>query len=103
VDKIDSATHLEIASPDNITTNLSLNEQILDLLRQKDKPMTRTTIRKHLKCNNQRLGKSLLELDKQGLILRTSSGWVNIQSHGLNRQTNTENFILTKTQIVPFL
>jgi hypothetical protein len=97
-----SAAHLEIASPDNITTDLSLNEQILDLLRHADKPMTRTTIRKHLKCNNQRLGKILLELNKQGLILRTSSGWVNTQSHRLDRQTNTENSKLTATRIVPF-
>jgi len=97
-----SAAHLEIASPDNITTDLSLNEQILDLLRHADKPMTRTTIRKHLKCNNQRLGKILLELNKQGLILRTSSWWVNTQSHRLDRQTNTENSKLTATRIVPF-
>jgi hypothetical protein len=83
-----SAAHLEIASPAKITTDLSLNERILDLLRHADKPMTRTNIRKHLKCNNQRLGKILLELDRQDLILKTSSGWVNTQPHGLNdRQT----------------
>jgi hypothetical protein len=85
-----SAAHLEIASPDNITTDLSLNERILDLLLNADKPMTRTTIRKHLKCNNQRLGKILLQLDKQGLIMRTSAGWwVNNHLHGLtDRQTH---------------
>ena len=83
-----SAAHLEIASPANITTDLSLNERILDLLRRAHKPMTRTNIRKHLKCNNQRLGKSLLELDRQNLILRTSDGWVNTQHHGFkDRQT----------------
>jgi hypothetical protein len=83
-----SAAHLEIAYPDNITADLSLNERILDLLRLAHKPMTRTTIRKHLKCNNQRLGKILLDLDEQGLILRTSAGWVNNHPHGFNdRQT----------------
>jgi len=85
-----SAAHLKIASPDNITTDLSLNERILDLLGQKDKPMTRTTIRKHLKCNNQRLGQSILELEKKGLILKTSTGWVNPQSNSPKSQTNTD-------------
>jgi len=83
-----SAAHLQIASPDNISTDLSLNERILDLLRQKNKPWTRTNIRKHLKCNNQRLGKCLQELDRQDLIMRTSAGWVNNYPHRLNdRQT----------------
>ena len=85
-----SAVHLEIASPAKITTDASVNERILDLLRHADKPMTRTTIRKHLKCNNQRLGKILLELDKQDLILRTSAGWVNTQPHSLKGKTNTD-------------
>jgi hypothetical protein len=98
-----SAAHLEIASPDNITADLSLNERICDLLRHAHKPMTRTAIRTYLKCNNQRLGKILLELHKQGRILKTSSGWVNTQSHGLDRQTNTEKSKVTGTQIVPFL
>jgi hypothetical protein len=85
-----SATHLEIASPAKITTDVSLNESILDLLRHAGKPMTRTTLRTHLKCNNQRLGQTLLDLDKQGLIRRTSTGWVNIQPHGLKGKTNTD-------------
>jgi hypothetical protein len=51
--------------------------------------MTRTTIRKHLKCNNQRLGQTLLDLDKQGLILRTSNGWVKTQPRDLKGQANT--------------
>jgi hypothetical protein len=89
----DSATHLEIASPTKIPTGLSLNKSILDLLLRVGKPMTRTTLRTHLKCNNQRLGQTLLDLDKQGLIRRTSSGWVNTnthQSHSLKGHTNTD-------------
>ena len=83
-----SATHLEITSPSKITTDVSLNERILALLLHADKPLRRITIRKHLKCNNQRLGQTLLDLDKQGLILKTSTGWVNPQSHSLKAQTN---------------
>jgi hypothetical protein len=76
-----SAAHLQIASPADITTDGSLNERILDLLRRAGKPTTRTNIRKHLKCNNQRLGDALLELDRQDFIMRTSSGWVNNNTH----------------------
>ena len=86
-----SATHLEISSPATITTEVSLNDRILDLLHQEGKPLTRTTIRERLKCNNQRLGQTLLSLKKQDLILRTSSGWMNTQPHGLKRQTSTDN------------
>jgi len=85
-----SATHLEISSPAKITTDVSLNDRILDLLSHAGEPMTRTTIRKHLKCNNQRLGQTLLDLDKQGLIRRTSTGWVKTQRHNLKGQTSTD-------------
>ena len=44
-----SAAHLQIASPADITTDGSLNELILDLLRRAGKPTTLTNIRKHLK------------------------------------------------------
>ena len=86
-----STTHLEISSPAKLTTEPPLNDRILDLLRHAGKPLTRTTIRKHLKCNNQRLGQTLLDLDKQGLIRRTSTGWVNTQPHSLKGRTNTDN------------
>lgn len=75
-----TATHLKISSSAKMSDEVSLNDQILALLRQEDKPLTRTAIRKRIKCNNQRLGQTLLDLDKQGLILRTSTGWVNTQS-----------------------
>ena len=83
-----SATHLEISSHVKIDT--SLIERILVLLLHADKPLTRTTIRKHLKVNNQRLGKILLSLHKQGLILKTTAGWVNTQHHNLQVQANTD-------------
>jgi len=84
-----SDTHLEISSPASITIEGSFNDQILDLLSHAGKPLTRTTIRKRIKCNNQRLGQTLLDLDKQGLILRTSNGWVKTQPRDLNGQANT--------------
>jgi len=85
-----TATHLEISAPANITTEVSLNERIRDLLHHANKPLTRTTIRERLKCNNQRLGQTLLELDKQGIIRRTSAGWVNTKPHYLKEQKDTD-------------
>ena len=86
-----TATHLEISSPAKTTTEGSLHDRILDLLGREDKPLTRTTIRECIKCNNQRLGQTLLELDKQGIILRTSAGWVKTQPHKLKELSDTDN------------
>jgi hypothetical protein len=85
-----SATHLEISSPAKTTIEVSLNDRILALLRHEDKPLTRTTMRELLKCNNQRLGQTLLSLEKHGLILRTTRGWMDTRPHGLKRQTSTD-------------
>ena len=84
-----SATHLEISST-KITTELSVNERILELLLHAGRPLTRTTIRKHLKCNNQRLGQTLLELHSQNLILRTPNGWFNTQAHSHQKHTGKD-------------
>ena len=71
-----SATHLEIVSPVKMDTSTSLAERVLAVLQHARKPLTRTTIRKHLKVNNQRLGETLAKLDSQGAVVRTSNGWV---------------------------
>jgi hypothetical protein len=84
-------THLQISSSDKITSERSLNERILHLLLQAGKPLTRTTLRKHLKCNNQRLGQTLLDLHKQNLILKTANGWLNTQPHSLQKHTGKDN------------
>jgi hypothetical protein len=87
-----SATHLEIASSVKIQADTSLAERTVVLLHHQGKPMPRTAIRKHLKVNNQRLGQTLENLHKQGLIEKTAKGWVNMSfhpSHGLPTQLNT--------------
>ena len=89
----ESSTHLEISSPAKVDIDSSLAERILALLLHAGKPLTRTTIRKHLKVNNQRLGQTILSLHNQGLIIRTSAGWVNTsthQHHSLQVQANTD-------------
>lgn len=85
-----SATHLEISSSHKLNTGLPLEERILQLLCHAENPLTKTAIRNHLKCNNQRLGQTLLNLEKQGLIRKTSNGWVNNQSHGMQNKTTID-------------
>jgi hypothetical protein len=74
----DADTHLEITTPNAITTGVSLAERTLLLLQNSPKPLTRTSIRKQLRVNNQRLGETLVNLGQQGLILQTSKGWVGL-------------------------
>jgi len=82
-----SDTHLEIiSSSDIIATDTSLNERIVNLLQNADKPMTRSSLRKYLKCNNLRLGQILLDLHEQGLIMKTPAGWMTSQSNSLKNQ-----------------
>ena len=74
----DADTHLEITTPTATTTGDSLAERTLVLLQNSTKPLPRTIIRKHLRVNNQRLGETLVNLAKQGLILQTSKGWLGL-------------------------
>ena len=71
----DAAIHLAIAAPDNLHNPLP--DRIMTLLTNENKPLTQTIMRDRLKVNNQRLSQTLNRLDQQGLILRTSGGWVN--------------------------
>jgi hypothetical protein len=71
----DAAIHLAIAAPANLHNPLP--DRIMSLLTNKNQPLTQTIMRDRLKVNNQRLSQTLNRLDQQGLILRTSAGWVN--------------------------
>ena len=70
--------HLEIITPTATTTGACLAERTLGLLQNSPKPLPRTIIRKQLGVNNQRLGQTLVNLAKQGLILQTSKGWLGL-------------------------
>jgi hypothetical protein len=71
----DAAIHLAIAAPANLHNPLP--DRIMSLLTNENQPLTQTIMRDRLKVNNQRLSQTLNRLDQQGLILRTSGGWVN--------------------------
>jgi hypothetical protein len=82
-----SATHLEIVAGAGSSASVSLADRTLVLLQNSKRPLTRTAIREHLKVNNQRLGNTLAQLDKQALVLKTSTGWVPMTT---NRSTNAQ-------------
>lgn len=87
-----SETHLEISS--NIRTPSapeSLSDRTITLLKQSDKPLARTVLRQCLKVNNQRLGETLEELFKQGLVMRTSKGWVLLSSFQQTEKELSQN------------
>jgi len=44
--------------------------------------------RNHLKVNNQRLGGTLSTLEKQGRIIRTLKGWIDIKKHKVESADN---------------
>jgi len=74
-------THLEITMSTATATGASLAERTLVLLQNSPKPLPRTSIRKQLRVNNQRLGDTLVNLAKQGLILQTSNGWAGLSKN----------------------
>ncbi len=84
-----SATHLEMVAHNEKNTEMSLKDRILYLLQHSAKPITRTAIREHLRVNNQRLGKTLIDLDKKGLVLHTPTGWI---AYNNNTQKQLELF-----------
>lgn len=72
------AIHLAVSSSENLYNPLP--DRIITLLSRENKPLTQTSIRNHLRVNNQRLSQTLNRLDQQGLVLRTKGGWVNTET-----------------------
>lgn len=74
-DPDDVSTHLEVVSGFKECAAASLNERIRQLLQNSPAPLKRTCIRDLLKVNNQRLGNTLLQMEKQGVIIKQVNGW----------------------------
>lgn len=73
-----SQTHLDVqpGHPTAPDWTASLPSLVLSLLKDVERPLTRTEIRARLRVNNARLGQALSELEQRGEINRTKSGWV---------------------------
>jgi len=72
------SVHLELrgeVSPSDPQQKPTMAGQVLKVLRTAAKPMKRTEIREVLKVNNEKLGATLLVLQKQGRIRRNPQGW----------------------------
>jgi hypothetical protein len=52
-----------------------LPEQILHLLAAHEGGLPRAALRDRLRVNNERLGRTLVELERQGRVRRTPAGW----------------------------
>ena len=72
-----SATHLATCQPVDTSYKAfeSLGEAVVNLLTHENQPLYRTTIRRRLRVNNQRLGDVLGRLQQQGQLLKTRDGW----------------------------
>lgn len=78
VDPDDQRTHLRLChQADNVTktSEPSLDQQVLQLLASQDQPLSRATLRDRLRVNNDRLGKTLLQLEQLGRLNRGPNGW----------------------------
>lgn len=73
-----AATHLRVSSPepDDAPHSLTLAQRALRLL-EHHAPLAlrRSALRAELRVNNQRLGETLAELERLGLVLRVDGGW----------------------------
>lgn len=68
--------HLEIdTSPSAPSESRDLAAAVLDELGKANLPMPRTTLRNHLRVNNNRLGSVLDDLAQAGRIQRSADGW----------------------------
>ena len=77
-DSGNQATHLCVCGqvpPPSGGRAASLDEEILQLLGKESGGLSRTAIRARLRVNNERLGKSLVELEQLGQIQRGPQGW----------------------------
>jgi hypothetical protein len=72
----DGAIHLAIRSDLSTHDQPSITDRLIDLLGSAKLPQTRSALRNALRVNNDRLGKTLLQLHDQGRVERTPAGWV---------------------------
>lgn len=82
---------LHILSSLKTDPNLDLRQRLIALLKQAQSPLRRAELRETLKVNNLRLGQTLLQLEKQGIIFKNNMGWMILNSEkdsALRQQIN---------------
>jgi hypothetical protein len=74
VDEDEERVHLEIAGTVEDRNRGTMHEQIIELL-SSEAPLTRDQLRKRLRIKNERLGSTLIDLERQQRVIRVSGGW----------------------------
>jgi len=72
------STYLRVCDQSSLASNEAdppLGEQVLRLLARQEAGLPRTDMRARLHVNNDRLGKALMKLEGEGLIVRGPDGW----------------------------
>ena len=73
------STHLQVIGGDEqLELPVPLEARVMELLDGEDEPKMRKDLRERLRVNNQRLGKALERLERDGEILRTDRGWLRL-------------------------
>ena len=74
------STHLQVIGDDEqLELPVPLEARVMELLDGEDQPRMRKELRERLRVNNQRLGKALEQLERDGEILRTDRGWLRLE------------------------
>ena len=74
------STHLQVIGGDEqLELPVPLDTRVMELLDGAEEPMMRKELRERLRINNQRLGKALEQLERDGEILRTDRGWLRLE------------------------
>jgi len=70
----DNPLHLALDQPPEVKP-LTLEQRVVEALRETDTAINRDTLRKTLKVNNLKLGQALSRLEQDGTLLRSEKGW----------------------------
>jgi hypothetical protein len=76
VDEDEERVHLEIAGTvEDCNRGAAVHEQIIELLTVEEAPLTRSQLRERLRIKNERLGSTLIDLERQQRVIRVPGGW----------------------------
>lgn len=70
-----SATHFEVIAISEADSAESIEDRVLRALRDAHAPLRRQDLRAQLRINNERLGHTLAQLERERRVNRTEAGW----------------------------
>ncbi|MGP8322277.1 MAG: AAA family ATPase [Methanosarcinaceae archaeon] len=83
----DHSPHLKIIthdpeklSPTDQKNTGNLKSQLLEAMNQMQKPLSQVKLRQIVKVRNQTVGQMLIDLQTEGLVIRTDTGWITCPS-----------------------